>query len=66
MKKNKIKKKLKIITKIEKVRSKNNTNWMDVLRLAFRHAPEDTSKLLKKIHSQDKIISNLASNLSKK
>ena len=53
MKKNKIKEKLKIINKIEKVRSKNNTNWMDVLRLAFRYAPEDASKLLKKIHSQD-------------
>ena len=66
MKKNKIKKKLKIINKIEKVRSKNNTNWMDVLRLAFRYAPEDASKLLKKIHSQDKIISNLASKLSEK
>ena len=66
MKKNKIIKKLKIINKIEKVRSKNNTNWMDVLRLAFRYAPKDASKLLKKIHSQDKIISNLASKLSKK
>tara|TARA_B100000579_G_scaffold376245_1_gene341584 strand:+ start:111 stop:311 length:201 start_codon:yes stop_codon:yes gene_type:complete len=66
MDKNKIKKKLKIINKIEKARSKNNTNWMDVLRLAFRHAPKDASKLLKKIHSQDKAISNLASKLSKK
>ena len=66
MDKNKIKKKMKIINSIEKVRSKNNTNWMDVLRLAFKHAPRDASKLLKKIHSQDKRISNLASKLSKK
>ena len=65
MDKKKIKRKLKIINKIEKARSKNNTNWMDVLRLAFRHAPKDASKLLKKIHSQDKTISNLASKLSK-
>ena len=57
---------MKIINSIEKVRSKNNTNWMDVLRLAFKHAPRDASKLLKKIHSQDKRISNLASKLSKK
>ena len=66
MDKNKIKKKMKIINSIEKVGSKNNTNWMDVLRLAFKHAPRDASKLLKKIHSQDKRISNLASKLSKK
>ena len=27
---------LKIIDQIEKVRSKNNVNWMNVLRLAFK------------------------------
>ena len=27
----------KIIGKIEKIRSKNNVNWMDILRLAFKH-----------------------------
>ena len=25
-----------IISKIEKIRSKNNVNWMDILRLAFK------------------------------
>ena len=40
MKKNpKVKKYLKIIDKIEKVRSKNNVNWMDVLRLALNYFP---------------------------
>ena len=27
---------LKIINKIEKIRSKNNVNWMNILKLAFK------------------------------
>ena len=51
MKKNpKVQKYLKIIDNIEKVRSKNNVNWMDVLRLALRHAPDATIKLMKNIN----------------
>ena len=36
---------LKIISKIEKIRSKNNVNWMDVLRLAFKLDPKNASKI---------------------
>ena len=36
----KIKKYLKIIKQIEKVRAKNNKNWMDLYRLAFSIAPD--------------------------
>ena len=50
---------LKIINKIQKIRSKNNVNWMDVLRLSVKHAPEETIKLLKKINSKDSQISKL-------
>ena len=28
----------KIINSIEKIRRKNNSNWMDLLRVAFRYA----------------------------
>ena len=56
----------KIIKKIEKVRSKNNVNWMDVLRLGFRYSPDEARKLIKKINSQDKTISNLLKQLGKK
>ena len=28
-----------IINKIELIRSKNNINWMNLLRLAFKYAP---------------------------
>tara|TARA_B100000035_G_C20925712_1_gene520613 strand:+ start:117 stop:320 length:204 start_codon:yes stop_codon:yes gene_type:complete len=62
MKKNqktKISKYLNIINKIEKVRSKNNVNWMDVLRVALKHAPDETIKLMKEINKKDKKISNL-------
>ena len=55
----KIKKYLNIINKIEKVRSKNNVNWMDVLRVALRHAPDETIKLMKNINQKDRKISNL-------
>jgi len=55
----KVKKYLNIINKIEKVRSKNNVNWMDVLRVALKHAPDETIKLMKNINQKDKKISNL-------
>lgn len=56
---NKVKKYLNIIDKIEKVRSKNNVNWMDVLRLSLKHAPDKTIKLMKNINKKDKKISDL-------
>jgi hypothetical protein len=66
MKKNpKVQKYLKIIDKIEKVRSKNNVNWMDVLRLALKHAPDQTIKLMKTINAKDKKISSLFGSIKK-
>ena len=56
---------LKIIDEIEKIRTKNNVNWMDVLRLAFVHAPEKSKKLMKKINQEDNRISELFEKLSK-
>ena len=58
-KKNTVKKYLNIINKIEKVRSKNNVNWMDVLRIALKNAPDETIKLMKNINKKDKKISSL-------
>ena len=55
----------KIIDKKEKVRSKNNVSWMDVLRLAFKHAPEESKKLVRKINELDTEISNLWKDLAK-
>ena len=63
-KNNRVKQYLSIIDKIEKVRSKNNINWMDVLRLAFKKSPNEAKKLMKKINLKDKKISKLLNKLS--
>ena len=55
---------LDTINKIEKARSKNNVNWMDILRLAFKLDPESAKKIMKKINHDDKRISNLLKKLS--
>ena len=62
MKKNK--KVNKIINKIESTRSKNNINWMDILRIAMKHSPKETQKALKKINNQDQKISKLLSKIT--
>ena len=54
----------KIIDKIQQVRSKNNVNWMNILRLAFKLDPKSASKIMKKINYDDKKISNLLNKLS--
>ena len=56
---------LKIIDQIEKVRSKNNVNWMNVLRLAFKLDTNQAKKIMKKINYDDKKISLLLNKLSK-
>ena len=55
----------KIIDQIEKIRSKNNINWMNILRLAFKLDPKTSSKIMKKINYDDKKISRLLNMLSK-
>ncbi len=55
---------LNIIKKIENIRSKNNVNWMNILRLAFKLDPKQASKIMKKINYDDKRISNLLNKLS--
>ena len=55
---------LKIISKIEKIRSKNNVNWMNVLRLAFKLDPKSASKIMSKINYDDKKISDLLKKLT--
>ena len=56
---------IKIIDQIEKIRSKNNVNWMDILLLAFKLDSESASKIMRKINHDDKKISNLLSKLGK-
>jgi methionyl-tRNA formyltransferase len=56
---------LDIISEIENVRSRNNVNWMDILRLAFKYAPDEARLIISKINSDDGKISNLLNKLSK-
>jgi len=56
---------LEVIDEIEKVRTKNNINWMDVLRLAFKSNITEAKKLMKKINVEDDKISSLFKKLSK-
>ena len=55
----------KIISKIQKIRSKNNVNWMNILKLAFKLSPVEAAKIMKKINYDDKKISNLLNKLQK-
>ena len=48
------KKYLKIINSIEKTRKKNNSNWMDLMRLSFRYNPKESKKIVKNIFKEDK------------
>ena len=63
MKNNKYRKSLKLVNQIQKIRSKNNKNWMDLLRLSLKLDHKSTSKILYEIHKHDQKISRLAKNL---
>lgn len=59
------KEKLSIIDEIEKTRTKNNINWMDLLRNSYISSPKKTMKILKKINNDDNKISSLFYKLTK-
>ena len=54
---------LKIISKIESIRKKNNVNWMNILRIAFKYSPKATAKVMSKIYTDDQKISSLVKKL---
>jgi len=51
---------LEIIDAIQKIRNKNNVNWMDILRIAFKYAPSETREVFKRITDSDDNIGNLS------
>jgi hypothetical protein len=55
---------LKIIKQIENIRKKNNINWMNILRLAFKKSPKSAAKIMSKIYIDDNKISRLVKKLS--
>jgi RimJ/RimL family protein N-acetyltransferase len=58
--------KQKIIDKVEEVRSRNNVNWMNLMRLAFKVAPEKAEDILGDINSDDATIAKLLDKLTRK
>lgn len=46
----------KQIDTIQKIRAKNNKLWMDLMRLAFVHAPEQTKVIMSQISQNDEKI----------
>lgn len=55
---------IEIIDDIQNIRSKNNINWMNILKIAFRHAPKETRKVFKEIVYSDNKISKLSEELA--
>lgn len=55
---------LEIIDRIEAIRGRNNKNWMDLLRLAFKHAPEEAAEIMAGIYREDTEISELVKQLT--
>ena len=55
---------MEIIDKIQHIRSKNNVNWMDILRLAFRDSPEEARALMGKVNEYDGEIAALLRQLA--
>ena len=53
----------KILNQIEKIRSKNNVNWMNILRLAFELDSKRASKIMSKVNYDDQKISKLLNQL---
>lgn len=54
---------LKLIDKIQDIRSKNNGSWMDILKVAFKHDPLSSSKIMSNIYMDDQKISKLVKKL---
>jgi hypothetical protein len=55
---------LEIIDEIQKVRGKNNVNWMDILRIAFTYSPKETREVFKRITNDDNLINELSKKLA--
>ena len=52
-----------IIKAIEKIRSKNNGLWMEILRIAMKHGADETRSVFREIIENDKKITELSRKL---
>jgi len=56
---------MELVDEIQAVRTRNNVNWMDLLRIALTHAPDEAKAVLRTINSDDRTISELFKELGK-
>lgn len=56
-------KKLALIDDIEQIRTRNNVNWMNLLRVALKADPQSTLALVREINTRDTEISELFAKL---
>lgn len=54
-----------ILDQIQEIRTKNNTNWMSILKLAFQYAPDEAKAIMKNITECDKEVSKLCEEITK-
>tara|TARA_B110000285_G_scaffold222441_1_gene276638 strand:+ start:375 stop:575 length:201 start_codon:yes stop_codon:yes gene_type:complete len=54
-----------LINQIENIRKKNNKNWMDLLRISFKHSPNNAKIILKNIFQDDQKINKIVKKLIK-
>jgi len=47
------------IYEIEHIRTRNNSLWMELLKIALKYAPEEAKKVLKQINENDNAVSRL-------
>lgn len=53
-----------IIDRISNIRNRNNLNWMAILKLAFKHAPDGARNLMMNIAECDSEINKLSKRLA--
>lgn len=58
-----IDRKLALIDEIEQIRTRNNVNWMNLLRVALKANPQATMALVREINTRDNEISELFARL---
>ena len=51
--------------RVRRLKSQEKKNWMNLLRIAFAHAPKQTGAVMKKINKCDMQINALVGKLSK-
>ena len=64
-KEKKIEKSLKLINQIQNIRSKNNKNWIDLVKLSLSLDFNKTSKILSEIYKYDNKIGKITKKIYK-